>query len=108
VIDKYFVIQRVAVQEHGDKQSLNNPGGDALLKQMGGDDGLPYFAFIGPNGEVLANSTEPGKGNIGHPFQPHEVDWFLVMLKKAAPAITAEEIAPIEKYLRAQKKTSNE
>jgi hypothetical protein len=104
VIDKYFVILRVAVQEHGDKQALNNPGGDALLKRVGGDSGLPYFAFLNSEGEVIVNSTEPGKGNIGHPFQPHEVDWFLAMLRKAATGITADEIAPLEKYLRAQKK----
>jgi hypothetical protein len=79
------------------------------MKRVGGDGGLPYFAFLSPGGEVLVNSTEPGKdgkkgGNIGHPNQPHEVDWFLVMLRKGAPTMTAEEIAPIERYLRAQKK----
>jgi hypothetical protein len=104
VIDKYFVIVRVAVQERGDKQALNTSGGDALLKRVGGDGGLPYFAFLDCQDEVIVNSTEPGKGNIGHPFQPHEVDWFLTMLRKAATGITAEEIAPLEKYLRAQKK----
>ena len=97
------------MQEHDEKQSLNNAGSDELLKRLGGDTGIPYLAFLDANGEVLATSTEPGKdgkkgGNIGHPFQPHEVDWFLVMLHKAVPAMTPEEIAPLEKYLRAQKK----
>jgi hypothetical protein len=109
VIEKHFVILHVTVQEHEGKQNLNNPGGEELMKQVGGDGGLPYFAFLSPSGEVLANSTAPGKdgkkgGNIGHPFQPSEVDWFLVMLHKAAPDITPDEVAPLEKYLRAQKK----
>jgi hypothetical protein len=104
VFDKYFVIARVTVQERGDKQALNNPGGDALLKRVGGDGGLPYFAFLNSGGELIVNSTEPGKGNIGHPSEPHEVDWFLAMLRKAATGISADEVAPLEKYLRAQKK----
>jgi hypothetical protein len=97
------------VQEHGDKKSLDNPGADELMKRLGSDGGLPFFAFLSPSGEVLADSNEPPKdgkkgGNIGHPAQPHEIDWFLVMVHKAAPGITAEEIAPLEKYLREQKK----
>ena len=109
IFDKYFVVQHVTVQEHGAKESLDNPGGDALLKRLGGDGGLPYLAFISSGGETLTTSNEPAKegvkgGNIGHPFQPHEVDWFLIMLRKSAPAITDAEIAPLEKYLRTQKK----
>ena len=103
------MVQHVTVQEHGDKQSLNNPGSDVLMKSLGGDGGLPYFAFLSPRGDTLVTSTEPAKdgkkgGNIGHPAQPHEVDWFLEMMHKAVPDITADEIAPIEKYLRNQKK----
>jgi hypothetical protein len=109
VIDKYFVVQHVTVQEHGDKESLNNPGGDAMMKRLGGDGGLPYFAFLSAEGDTLVTSNEPGKdgkkgGNIGHPAQPNEIDWFLVMLHKAAAGITAGEVAPLEKYLRNQKK----
>jgi hypothetical protein len=103
------VVQHVAVLESQEKKDLNNPGGEELMKRVGGDGGLPYIAFLSPAGDVLANSTEPEKdgkkgGNIGHPFQPHEVDWFLAMVHKAAPSITPDEIAPLEKYLRAQKK----
>jgi hypothetical protein len=108
VIDKYFVVQHVTVQEHGEKQSLNNPGSDALLKRLGGEGSLPYFAFLDSGGATIVTSTEPGKdgrkgGNIGHPNQPHEVDWFLEVVRKAAPDIRADEIAPLEKYLRNQK-----
>ena len=51
----------MTVQEHGDKASLNNPGSDALMKRLGGDGGLPYFAFISPGGETLVTSNEPPK-----------------------------------------------
>jgi len=102
------VVAHVTVQESADKQSLNSPGGEELMKRVGGPAGLPYFAFLDYNGTVLATSMEPpgeGRkgGNIGHPYEPHEVDWFLAMLGKAAPSMTAGEMATIEKYLRAQK-----
>ena len=42
--------------------------------------------------------------NLGHPVQPQEVDWFLVMVKKAAPAMTPDEAKVLEDWLRAQKK----
>jgi hypothetical protein len=71
--------------------------------------GLPFYAFLDSNGSMIVNSIEPSGdgrkgGNIGHPDEPHEVDWFLTMLGKAAPRMTVEEKAPIERYLRTQKK----
>jgi len=79
------------------------------MKSLGGPSGLPYFAFLDSDGKMLVNSLEPPNGankggNIGHPFQPHEVDWFMVMLSKGAPEMTGEERATLEKFLRAQKK----
>ena len=99
----------VTVEEHEGKKDLNTPGGAELWKRVGGPSGLPYFAFLDSKGDVLTTSVEPpkngkGGGNIGHPNQPHEVDWFMVMLGKAVPRMSAEETATIEKYLRAQKK----
>ncbi|HTP32553.1 MAG TPA: hypothetical protein VMJ75_10295 [Candidatus Acidoferrales bacterium] len=99
----------VTVEERGQKAPLNNPGGSELLKRLGGDSGVPFFAFLASDGSLIVNSIAPprnGKkgGNIGHPYEPHEVDWFMVMLGKAAPAMTPDERVVIEKYLRAQKK----
>ncbi len=110
IIDKYFVLARLTVQEQGAKKSLDNPGGDEVMAQAGGKDvGLPFFAFLNEEGETIANSIRPGEGkaadrNIGHPVQPQEVDWFLVMMKKAAPAISGDEAKIMENWLRAQKK----
>ena len=42
--------------------------------------------------------------NIGHPYQPEEVDWFLTMLGKAAPRMTREEAGTLERRLRNQGK----
>lgn len=108
MIDKYFVRVVFTVLENGDKQKLNTPGGDQVMTRWGGETSIPFFAFLDSHGALIANSIEPPSngengGNIGHPYEPHEVDWFLTMLQKAAPRMTAEERAPIEKYLRSQK-----
>jgi hypothetical protein len=97
------------VQESAPKKALETPGGDELLKAVGGPSGLPYFAFLDKNGEPIVNSMRPGEGgkpadNIGHPYNPEEVDWFMTMVGKAAPRMTREEAGTLEKWLRNQKK----
>lgn len=97
------------VQEADAKKDLDTPGGEEMMKQLGGPSGLPYFAFLDADGAPIVNSLRPadagGKGgNIGHPYEPYEVDWFMTMLGKAAPRMTAGERSAIEKWLRAQKK----
>jgi hypothetical protein len=99
----------ITVQEQGAKKSLNTPGGDELMTRLGGPAGLPFFAFLDGDGALIVNSMRPGEGgkpggNIGHPFEPFEVDWFLVMLRKGAPGMTPQEAETLEKWLRAQKK----
>lgn len=99
----------ITVEEEGEKKLLNTPGGHELLIRLGGPAGLPFFAFLDGKGVLITNSirlSEGGKpsGNIGHPYEPVEVDWFLIMLHKAVPAMTAQETATLERWLRSQKK----
>jgi hypothetical protein len=102
------VIARVDVQEHGDKASLDTPGGTALASQFGAKgNSLPFFAFLDEHGELIANSYRPVPGkpvgaNIGHPMEPEEVDYFMVMLRKAVPALSPSDTHLIEDYLRHQ------
>jgi thioredoxin-related protein len=110
IISRHFVIARVDVQERGDMKRQDTPGGDELMAQVGGKNaaGLPFFAFLDSHGKLIVNSLRPVPGksegvNIGHPVQPEEVDWFMSMLRKAAPALTAEESLSIENYLRNQR-----
>lgn len=80
------------------------------MAETGGvDAGLPFFAFLNEKGETIVNSMRPGDGkakggNIGHPIEPYEVDWFLAMLKKAVPVMSPDEAKVLENWLRAQKK----
>ena len=109
-MQKYFVVVRVDIQEGEAKKSQENPGGGELYDRLGGGKGgVPFIAFLDSRGEAIVNGNEPAGGgrkggNIGHPFEPHEVDWFMIMLSKAAPGMTANERAALEKPLRAQKK----
>jgi hypothetical protein len=104
------VIARLDVQERGDKVSLNTPGGWALAGQLGAKDpSLPFFVFLDEHGKLIANSYRPVPGkpdgaNIGHPMEPEEIDYFMVMLRKAVPAISPADTQLIEDYLRSQKR----
>jgi hypothetical protein len=95
----------VIVQESEKNKQLENAGGSALMEKLGGRNaGLPFFAFLDSKGELIVNSKRPDGDNIGHPFAPEEVAWFMQMLKKAAPRMTQSESQTIESWLKAQKK----
>lgn len=80
------------------------------MEKFGGRNaGLPFFAFVDRNGEVIVNSRrpsedQPGGNNIGHPFAPEEIAWFMKMLAKAAPRMTQPEARKVETWLKQQKK----
>ena len=103
------MIARIDVQERGDKAGLNAPGGAELATQLGAKGGLPFFFFLDERGELIANSCRPVPGkpggvNIGHPIEPEEVDYFMVMLRKAVPDLSSSDAQLIEGYLRNQKR----
>jgi len=99
VFEKYFVPVKFVVQESEKNKALENPGADALLAQLGGPAGLPYSAFLDSAGKMVVNSKLNGL-NIGYPGQPAEIDWFVEMMKKASPAMAADDIKTIETVLR--------
>ena len=103
------MILHCTVQESDAKKALDTPGGEEYLKSVGGPSGLPFIAFLDEKGTLIVNSKRPGDHgkaaeNIGHPYQPEEVDWFMTMVAKAAPRMTAAEAGKLEKWLRNQPK----
>lgn len=106
VFGKYFVPVKLVVQESDKNKALQNPGSDAVLKRLGGPAGLPFSAFLDRDGKLIVNSNRNGEEgqNIGHPYQPAEVDWFVAMMKKAAPKMSEADLQVIETALRIQKK----
>lgn len=101
VFEKYFVPVKLVVQENEKNKALENPGAESLLKTLGGPAGLPYSAFLDAKGSVIITSKHEGQ-NIGFPAQPAEIDWFVEMMKKAAPQISQADV----NVLRAALKTS--
>jgi hypothetical protein len=55
-------------------------------------------------GPLIVNSKLDGQ-NIGYPGQPNEIDWFVQMMKKAAPKMSQDDVKTIEKVLRSIAKT---
>jgi thiol-disulfide isomerase/thioredoxin len=104
VFEKYFIPVKLVVQENDKNKALENPGADALLKQLGGPSGLPYSAFLDAKGALIVNSKRDGQ-NIGYPGQPEEIDWFIQMMRKAAPNMAQDDLKTIETALRSFKKT---
>ena len=109
VFEKYFVPVKLVVQENDKNKALENAGADAWLKKVGGPEGLPFSAFLDNKGKLIVNSklssnAGPAGGNIGYPAGPEEIDWFLTMMKRAAPKIAEDDLKVIETALRAQKK----
>jgi thioredoxin-related protein len=104
IMRKNFVITHLAVEEHGDKAVLDNPGAQELMHKLGGVGGLPFFAFLDSRGRLIVNSNRPANGkpsdtNIGFPAEPEEVAWFMAMLRKSVPSLTAEDAEVIENQI---------
>lgn len=108
--DKYFVTVDLVVLETPEKKALENPGAEELMAANGGaKSGIPYFFFVDKEGKTIVNSTRPAAGddkggNVGCPYEPKEIAWFMTMLSKAAPKMTKEESAAIQKAFESLKK----
>jgi hypothetical protein len=80
------------------------PGAKDIEKRyIDKEQGLPWFAFIDGDGRAVITSTGP-QGNVGHPYAPHEVDHFKVMLQKAKRHLTDADIAFLIKSIEAANK----
>ncbi len=114
VWDKYFVSTPIVVLEQGENEKLENAGGEELMKSVGGENqGIPFFYFVdAKSGKMIINSlipAETGKKpqNVGCPYQPEEVAFFMTLLKKAAPKMTDAERKTIEAGFTALRTTKN-
>jgi thiol-disulfide isomerase/thioredoxin len=103
--DNYEIVH-LDVLENGDKKSLENPGGFEVMKKYGGEGaGLPWIFIADKNGKKLIDSFRDGnpKQNIGCPWEPDEVKWFLTMFDKTRKQITPEQRRALESDLLKQK-----
>lgn len=109
IMDKAFVFVDMNTGEHAsDKKHANLPGGEKLQSSLGGKDaGWPYIVMLTPTGKLLADANRPAnlghEGNIGYPAAPYEIDWFIEMLKRSDPALTAQDAATVRDWLTSHK-----
>lgn len=63
------------------------------------EQGLPWFAFVDPaTGRAIATATGP-KGNVGFPWEPHEIAHFKTMIETSKRHLTDDDIAELVKSL---------
>jgi hypothetical protein len=80
---------------------LENPGGNEMMRQFGGENsGLPFIVFLNAKAKKVANSNVmPENQNIGYPGSKEEIAAFTKLLKKNAARITKKQLALVTKYL---------
>ncbi len=69
-------------------------GGEALMNELKKDrqGGLPWMVILDGDGNELISSVGP-KGNVGCPVEPHEIEYFVEMIKQSSDASEDELIA---------------
>ena len=105
IMGKAFVFADLDTGERAnDQRHANIPGGRARQTSLGGAQaGYPYLVMLDAKGKLLAGSMRPvehkAAENIGYPDSPSEIEWFLEMLKRSAPALTPDDLATIHTWL---------
>jgi thioredoxin-related protein len=97
IFEKKFVTAYVDVQEMKEKKTLENPGGEELMKKYKGENaGLPFWLVLNPKGEVLADSFNEKGENLGCPSTAEEVATFAAKLEKSSK-MNKNELQIVEK-----------
>jgi len=115
LLSRVFVFASMTTGEHdGDTRHSNTPGGLEFEASIGGKDaGWPYLIMLDADGKPIVDSFRPdpkskaGKSNTGYPDAPEEVDWFVEMLRRAAPSLSAQEVASVHAWLTAHSTTQH-
>jgi hypothetical protein len=105
ITEKASEIQRIDVGEHpGDPKHADTPGGVALRTALGsvGEPGFPFLVITDEDGNPIDNSYRKGKvsDNVGYPASAAEIDWYVEMLKRAAPSLSSDDLAATRTWLR--------
>jgi thiol:disulfide interchange protein len=105
ITEKAFVILRIDVGERmGNSKLADTPGGVALRTALGavGEPGFPFLVMTDEDGNPIINSYRKGKtgDNVGYPASAEEIDWYVEMMKRAAPSTSAEDLNATRTWLR--------
>jgi hypothetical protein len=72
-----------------------------LRGERGG--GIPWIVITDSAGKELVTSDSP-QGNIGCPVEPHEVSWFMDMLRKTRQTLSDGDLVTIKRTLEERHK----
>lgn len=102
IIDAHYVVTHLDVMESETKKALENPGGNELMKEYGGEkSGLPFYVFLSSEGKKIADSNAlPKNQSIGYPASAEEIAAFGDLLKQTAPRMSDEHRGQIIAYLQ--------
>ena len=104
-----FVVVHLVVQEVPALKALENDGGAALMTQMGGAGGLPFFFILDAAGKKIGDANLlPNNASVGHPDTPDEVNAFVGLLERTAPRMSAAQRRQVWEYLTRIAKGSGE
>ncbi len=80
-----YVTAHLTVKESPKNSSLENPGGEDILRKYKGEQaGLPFWVILDAKGNVLTDSFDAKGENLGCPGSPEEVTQFIAKLKKTS------------------------
>jgi thiol-disulfide isomerase/thioredoxin len=111
IFDKYFVVTKLAIGEAFEGHpERDNAGSEFFLMKYGGvspsgEVEIPFIAILDAKAKLVVNSHKTGKGKstgggTGFPTEPEDIQWFLGMLQKGAPAMTDDERHRIQETLQ--------
>ncbi len=107
IFDRHFVKLIIIHGEHpGDNRHQDTPGSGQLLDSLHNTDtSVPLTVILSSTGKLIIDSVRPVYGrrdiraNIGYPGSSTSIDWFLEMLRRGAPSLTANESETIRTWL---------
>ena len=94
ILSKHFVDVKIDI----DRTLRGNEMKDRMTK--GESPGIPWYAFLGPKGEIVVDSTLPERGNIGYPYTNKEIATFMKVVQKAAQRMSDDDMKQLTKSLR--------
>jgi len=104
ITEQAFIIQRFDVGERPNTGHSDTPGAVALRSSLGGvrEPGFPFIVMTGEDSNPIVNSYRNGdtNANTGYPALPEEIDWYIEMLKRAAPSLSPADLAATRNWLR--------
>jgi thiol-disulfide isomerase/thioredoxin len=105
ITEKAFLVLRIDVGERpNDPNHMDTPGGVALRTALGAkeDAGYPFLMMTNENGAPIVSSYRNGDpdNDIGYPAVPTEFDWYIEMLKRAAPSLSPADLAATRNWLQ--------